>query len=131
MLHNLLVCFNVLLQHSTASIVSSCDSFVHCLSTFIVGVMVAFVGLHMGSNLGGMFSWLVLGCQSIVIPLHLLWSTCNIMDFPFLLALTFSWQVDNTLPLLKVYFNFSWNLPKKTNKLLGFDIFKLYAILIW
>jgi len=86
MLHNLFACFNVFLPHFIASIASSCASYVHCLFTLIVGILVALVGLRMGFNLGGMFSWLVLGCWSIVTPLHLLQNTCNIMDSPFLLA---------------------------------------------
>jgi len=87
-LHNLLACLNVLLPHFIASIASSNASSIHCLLTLIIGVLVALVGLCMGSNLSGMFYWLVLGCWSITIPLQLLWDTCNIMDSPFFLALT-------------------------------------------
>jgi hypothetical protein len=112
MLHNLFAYLNVLLPHFTIHCFLKC--FIYPLPFHIhYWCSGSLCGLTYGVWLGWMFSWLVLGCWSIVIPLHLLWNTCNIMDSPFLLALASSWRVDNTLPLLKVYLYSSWNLPKR------------------
>jgi len=59
MLQNLFAFLNMVLPLFIASITSSSASSVHFIFPLIVGILQAFGGLHMGFDLGGMFSWLM------------------------------------------------------------------------
>jgi hypothetical protein len=94
MFHNLLPFLNVVLVLSIASIIFSSASSIHFPSHSLIIFYKPLEALHMGLDLGRMFSWLLFGCLFGclfgAILLCLLQGICNIMDSPSLLALASS-----------------------------------------